>query len=76
MDSLGYNTASVMDVLALKSSTTVIVGGTTIVAWLILSWLLSPKVDANEPPVVKPRIPFIGHIIDLLYYKSDFLKRI
>ena len=76
MESPNSTTASVVDVSALKKSTALIVGVATTVAWLVLSWFLSPKIDPNEPPVVKPRIPFIGHIIDLLYYKSEFLKRI
>lgn len=76
MENLNSTTASVADVSALRKSTALIVGVGTTVVWLFLSWLLSPKIDPNEPPVVKPRIPLIGHIIDMIYYKSDFLKRI
>ncbi|RGP61326.1 7-alpha-hydroxycholest-4-en-3-one 12-alpha-hydroxylase [Fusarium longipes] len=31
----------------------------------ILGRYASPNVDENEPPLVKPRIPFIGHIISM-----------
>lgn len=32
---------------------------------LLLSRYVAPTVDENEPPLLKPRIPFIGHIVSM-----------
>ena len=37
---------------------------------------LSVHVDPQEPPVLKPTIPYIGHIIGLLRYRVEFFDRI
>ncbi|KAF6838049.1 prostacyclin synthase [Colletotrichum plurivorum] len=36
--------------------------------------LLLAKVDPREPPVLKPRIPFIGHIVGLLKHQHSYYK--
>lgn len=42
--------------------------------WL---WRLSDiELDPREPPLVKPTIPFIGHIIGLMWYSHDYLAMI
>jgi cytochrome P450 len=33
---------------------------------------LNPRVDPREPPVVKPGIPLVGHIIGLMRYQAQF----
>ena len=38
--------------------------------------LFSPRFDQHEPPVLKHWIPFVGHIIDLIRYRTDFLPRL
>lgn len=49
----------------------------SIAATLLLSFVLtqffSPSFDLREPPPLKPRIPFIGHILSLIRYQTDFL---
>ncbi|KAF6837149.1 prostacyclin synthase [Colletotrichum plurivorum] len=32
--------------------------------------------DPREPPEVKPRIPFIGHIIGVLWHKQDYYREL
>ncbi|KAF2725188.1 cytochrome P450 [Polychaeton citri CBS 116435] len=46
-------------------------------AVVILSTLLSQKlfalqIDSREPPILKSKIPYIGHVINLLQYGQDY----
>lgn len=41
-----------------------------IVAFLVHT--LGPRVDPREPPLIKPRIPFIGHIIGLMRHQANY----
>ncbi|RSM16167.1 hypothetical protein CDV31_004630 [Fusarium ambrosium] len=38
--------------------------------------LLYPTFDPLEPPILRPRIPFIGHIIDMIRERSSWYIRI
>ncbi|KAH7136712.1 cytochrome P450 [Dactylonectria estremocensis] len=65
----------VADLLSRTSSATavtaaVIVGGAVFLS--LLNALLAPKMDASEPPTVKPTIPLIGHIIGIIRHQSDY----
>ncbi|KAL3600141.1 hypothetical protein FPOAC2_04372 [Fusarium poae] len=46
------------------SNTWAVVVVTTVL--LVLSRFATPSVDENEPPILKPRVPFIGHLISML----------
>ncbi|KAK3320887.1 cytochrome P450 [Cercophora scortea] len=35
-------------------------------------WAATPNVDSREPPLIKPAIPGVGHIINLLMRQVDF----
>ncbi|PTD02181.1 25-hydroxycholesterol 7-alpha-hydroxylase [Fusarium culmorum] len=39
--------------------------------FLVLSRFIAPTVGKNEPPIVKPRVPFIGHVISMLRDGSE-----
>lgn len=41
-----------------------------------LSNVLRIKVDPREPPVVHPKVPFLGHIIGMLTEGPLYLKRV
>ena len=43
----------------------------TAVAALLVS-LASPRVNGDEPPLVKPVIPFVGHIVGLLRQQAKY----
>ncbi|KAK3935473.1 cytochrome P450 [Diplogelasinospora grovesii] len=43
---------------------------------LLLGKFLYPTFDPREPPVLYPRVPFIGHIISLVREKSGFYARL
>ncbi|KAH7126159.1 cytochrome P450 [Dactylonectria macrodidyma] len=65
----------VADLLGRTPSTTaitaaVILGGAMFVS--LLSALVAPKMDASEPPIVKPTIPLIGHIIGIIRHQTDY----
>lgn len=34
--------------------------------------IATPRVHPQEPPLVKPRIPLVGHIVGLLTEKSQY----
>jgi hypothetical protein len=45
----------------------------TVVA--LLSWLLWPtSLDPREPPLVNSRIPFVGHLIGILWYHQRYYE--
>lgn len=53
--------------------------------WLVLlaacffyggSRLTGDSRDPREPPEVKARIPFIGHIIGVLWFKHDWYRQL
>ena len=43
---------------------------------LILLRYLSPTIDPQEPPLVKAKIPFIGHLLGLLRYGIPYYTRL
>ncbi|POR34170.1 25-hydroxycholesterol 7-alpha-hydroxylase [Tolypocladium paradoxum] len=49
---------------------TLLVGGILISP--LVSWLLSSSHDPREPPLLKPRVPFVGHIINLIRFQNEF----
>ena len=46
--------------------------GSAILALYLWSKLSSLQLDPQEPPVLKPKVPFIGHIIGLLYHAGEY----
>jgi hypothetical protein len=44
----------------------------TAIALSLLNYLLTPRVDPREPPVVKPTIPWIGHILGIIRHQADY----
>ncbi|KAF4966884.1 hypothetical protein FSARC_5497 [Fusarium sarcochroum] len=41
---------------------------------ILLHKLSSPSLDGQEPPLLKPRVPIIGHLIGIIKYKGAYLK--
>ncbi|KAK4465128.1 cytochrome P450 [Cladorrhinum samala] len=46
--------------------------GIALVLLVLINTLLTPRVDPREPPLLKPSIPFIGHIINLFRHQAAF----
>jgi len=46
--------------------------GVAIVIGFMLHVLAVPRVDSREPPLLKSRIPVIGHIIGLIRYQAEY----
>jgi hypothetical protein len=44
--------------------------------FLVLGGFASPSIDENEPPIVKPRVPFIGHIISMFRDGSNLYVKL
>ncbi|GAB1317100.1 hypothetical protein MFIFM68171_07310 [Madurella fahalii] len=44
----------------------------TVVIAVFLAHALGPRVEPREPPLLKPRIPFIGHIIGLMRHQANY----
>ncbi|KAK4244311.1 cytochrome P450 [Corynascus novoguineensis] len=42
------------------------------IALLFTLHALGPRVDPREPPLLKPRIPFIGHIVSMMRHQTQF----
>jgi hypothetical protein len=52
----------------------VVVGLTA--ALFALNSVASAPIDAAEPPVIKPTIPFVGHLINMLTEKGSWYRRL
>ena len=45
-------------------------------AVLLLKRVVFPTVSAREPPVLRPKIPFFGHVISLMREKTAMYERL
>jgi len=54
------------------STTTTGVVAAAVVLVLLLPWIWTPRLDPSEPPLVKPTIPLIGHIIGLIQHQAKY----
>lgn len=43
-------------------------------SWYLLDYLYIPRHLPNEPPAVRPWIPYIGHIIGLLLHGTKYYE--
>lgn len=43
---------------------------------LLLQRYVSPSLDPLEPPLLKPRVPLVGHIISMFQEGSGFYTRL
>lgn len=41
-----------------------------------LKKIFYPTVDPREPPIVRPTIPFVGHIISMIRERASWYKRL
>ena len=73
-----------MHTLPMALSTDLLHDGNTmvlLVAVILLGGLYvwsryAPQVEAREPPVLRPTIPFIGHIIGMVREGPHYLRRL
>ena len=62
------------DVLLQGYTPSIILG---VVAVLLVCWQrLSVQCDPREPPLLKPSIPYIGHIIGLFRYNGEYFEKL
>lgn len=62
-----------MESLAIVTASLVV--GLTVLL-VLLDCILSPSMHTLEPPVLKPRVPFIGHAITMFREKAGFYSRV
>lgn len=41
-----------------------------------LPYLSSPRLDPSEPPLVKPRVPLVGHLLGLMTSRVSYFSRL
>lgn len=46
------------------------------VALFLLKRVLFPTVSPREPPVLRPAIPFVGHVVSLIREKTGLFDRL
>lgn len=42
--------------------------------WCLLDYFYAPRHHPDEPPVVRASIPYIGHLIGLLWYGTRYYQ--
>lgn len=52
--------------------------GFTSIALLVIGailrlWLGNHPLDAHEPPIVRPTVPYVGHLWGLMKYSHEYL---
>jgi hypothetical protein len=44
---------------------------------LVICWQrLSVQIDPTEPPLLKPTVPYIGHIIGILQHSTAYFEKL
>lgn len=61
----------VVSSLHITPTTSIILGGLVALSFLI-NVLATPRLDPNEPPLLKPSIPLIGHIIGIISRQNEY----
>ena len=69
---ISYSTQSVVSFLTKSSWPAFIAFMVVLASLLILQFLGAEDVDPEEPPVVRPGIPFVGHMIGLLRHHNNY----
>ena len=46
------------------------------VLYVLAERFMSIKLDPKEPPMVAPKIPYVGHILGLIQHGSHYYSRI
>lgn len=54
--------------------TTVMALLAAVVGYISIIYLLSPKYDPREPPVLSHFIPYVGHIIGMIRYGTSYFE--
>ena len=68
--------ATIIEVLPENGKTPLTVLAFILCIGILASHLLGIKVDPREPPVVYPKVPFIGHIIGMVREGPLYLQRL
>ena len=58
------------------SSIAVLVIAALPIVLVLMKKLLYPTYDPREPPVLRPKVPFIGHLVSLIKESNSFYIRL
>ena len=62
--------------LPFQTNKFVITAAVIVLVGLLLKYLSTQRTDPREPPLVKPRIPLIGHLVGLIRYQNEYFTRL
>ncbi|KAJ6439292.1 3-hydroxybutyryl dehydrogenase [Purpureocillium lavendulum] len=71
----GVPTGGFVGTLLKSSALTTLVVMIILSIWLVLTvtgWLLSPPHDPREPPILKSKVPILGHVFNILRFQGEF----
>ncbi|MCJ1307076.1 hypothetical protein MMC25_000722 [Agyrium rufum] len=54
--------------------TSLLVLSFSLVSWFLLDYFCKPKQSPHEPPLVASRIPYVGHILGLLWHSLTYYQ--
>jgi hypothetical protein len=69
-------TGTVMDIMPENRTLILTILAVILCVGILISHSLRIKVDLREPPVVYPKVPFIGHIIGMVREGPLYLRRL
>ncbi|KAB5576620.1 cytochrome P450 [Coniochaeta sp. 2T2.1] len=73
MDYIDHSFEGVRGIISvLISRNAFVLGGIIAASIYLLDFILSPRLDPREPPLVKPSFPLIGHIVGLLRHQNQY----
>jgi hypothetical protein len=62
----------IVSILTATSRNVFVVGAIVAASIYLLDFILTPRLDPNEPVLVKPSVPLIGHIIGIVWHQGDY----
>ena len=58
--------------LQMETSISLVLLAVTAGIYLVLEYLLGIKHSPREPPLIQPKIPWVGHLIGIIMQKSKY----
>lgn len=55
--------------------TSALIGVAVVAILMLLSFIITIKPEQNEPPLLKPTIPLVGHILNMVRHGTMLLSR-
>ena len=62
------------DIFIGNSGTIAVVVSIIGTVFVLANYFLGPKYDVREPPIIRPKVPLVGHIIGLLRHGLRYFE--